>query len=163
MDKGRPSGLARRLLRRRDLPVVLGAIAVAAGAQPLQLVSDEEAARERDAPPAGLTARALPAPDAPTISVRAPVIGATPIATPMRIELSFTAAPGAEIDPSSFRVHYGSLRLDLTARIVARVPVTRTGLAIDQVEIPRGQHRLLLRIADDHARIGETELRFTVQ
>jgi hypothetical protein len=46
---------------------------------------------------------------------------------------------------------------------VARVTVERTGLKVDNVVIPSGSHRLLLRIADTKARTGEVELRFSVQ
>jgi hypothetical protein len=34
---------------------------------------------------------------------------------------------------------------------------------VDNVVIPRGNHRLLLQIADTKARVGEVELRFSVQ
>ena len=46
---------------------------------------------------------------------------------------------------------------------MSRVTVEKSGLKVDNVVIPRGNHRLLLRIADTKARTGEAELRFSVQ
>ena len=147
----------------RWLLAALFVVAVPAWAQPLLLVSEEEVARERALPPEAITPRAAPRPDAPTIRVLAPVLGNEPLGNPIRIELSFAAAPDAEIDPASFSALYGALRIDLTDRIVSRVTVEKSGLKVDNVVIPRGNHRLLLRIADTKARTGEAELRFSVQ
>ena len=139
------------------------ALATPALAQPLLLVTEEEVSRESAAPPPAITARAAPRPDAPTIRVIAPALGNEPLGNPIRIELVFAAAPDAEIDPGTFSALYGALRIDLTDRIVARVAVEKTGLKVDDVVIPRGNHRLLLRIADTKARMGEAELRFSVR
>jgi hypothetical protein len=139
------------------------ALAAGAAAQPLVLLTEEEVAREAGLMSAEIVPRGAPRPGAPAIRVLAPQIGAEPLGNPIRIDLVFAAAPDAEIDPASFRVQYGALRLDLTERILARVVVDKTGLKVDNVVIPRGNHRLLLHIADTKARVGETELRFTVQ
>jgi hypothetical protein len=114
---------------------------------------------------AGALALALAAGAAaqPLVLLTEEEVAAEPLGNPIRIDLVFAAAPDAEIDPASFRVQYGALRLDLTERILARVVVDKTGLKVDNVVIPRGNHRLLLHIADTKARVGETELRFTVQ
>lgn len=148
---------------RQRLGAALLMTAAAAAAQPLQLVTDAEAERERAAAPPAVAARAAPPPDAPTIRVIAPALTGQALAVPMRIELAFAAAPDAEIDPASFRATYGSLRLDITSRIVSRVAVGKGGLAVDGVVIPSGSHRLLLRIADTKARSSEADLRFSVQ
>lgn len=143
--------------------LIAGLLALPALAQPLLLVTEDEVAREAAALPDAVIARAAPRPDAPAIRVLAPVLGGEPLGNPMRIELVFTAAADAEIDPGSFRAQYGALRIDLTDRIVGRVTVGKGGLVVDNVVIPRGNHRLWLRIADTKARVGETELRFSVQ
>lgn len=148
---------------RRAVGALLLALALPAAAQPLLLVSEEEVARERAAAPAAIVARSAPQPGAPTIKVLAPLLGGEPLGNPIRIELVFAAGPDSQIDPASFRAQYGALRIDLTSRIVARVTVERTGLKVDNVVIPSGNHRLLLRIADTRARTGEVELRFAVQ
>jgi len=150
-------------MMRRAACAALLALALPAWAQPLLLVSEEEVARERAAAPSAIVARSAPQPGAPTIKVLAPLLGNEPLGNPIRIELVFAAEPDAQIDPASFRAQYGALRIDLTNRIVARVTVERTGLKVDNVVIPSGNHRLLLRIADTKARTGEVELRFSVQ
>jgi hypothetical protein len=157
-------GPARRdwLIRLAAAPL-LGWAATAPRAEPLQLVTADEVARDAAAAPPRLTPRAAPVPDAPRIRVLAPTLAGAPLGNPIRIDLAFSAAADAEIDPASFRIQYGVLRIDLTERVLARVTVQKTGLKVDDVVIPPGQHRLLLRIADSKARVGEAELRFTVQ
>jgi len=133
-------------------------------AQPLMLVTEDEVARDAAAAPVpALRPRAAPAPDAPRIRVLAPTLAGAPLGNPIRIDLAFTPAADAEIDPASFRIQYGALRIDLTDRLLTRVQVQKSGLQVDQVVIPAGNHRLLLRIADTRARVGEAELRFSVQ
>jgi len=164
MSGGRTVGKTVASTRHaRWLLAAVLALGAPAWAQPLLLVSEQEVAREMALPPEAITPRTAPRPDAPTIRVLAPVLGGQPLGNPIRIELSFAAAPDAEIDPASFSALYGALRIDLTDRIVSRVTVEKTGLRVDNVVIPSGNHRLLLRIADTKARTGETELRFSVQ
>lgn len=143
--------------------VALTAAVASALAQPLQLVTVAEVERERSAGLPAVVARAPPQPDAPVIRVIAPALGHEALAVPMRIQLAFDSAADAEIDPGSFRVQYGALRIDITDRIASRVVVGKSGLTVDDVVIPRGNHRLLLRIADTKARVGEAEVRFSVQ
>jgi len=41
--------------------------------------------------------------------------------------------------------------------------VSEDGAVIDQAKMPSGQHRLLLRVADDKGNLGEQELLFRVE
>ena len=41
--------------------------------------------------------------------------------------------------------------------------VAKSGLKIENAEIPSGSHRLFLRIADSKERVTETEVRFAVE
>jgi hypothetical protein len=139
----------------------------AALADPFALVTQEEVRAEAQAritePP---RTRGLPtpeAPEAPKIHVLQPMISGASLQNPIRIELQFSSAPDAEIDPRSFRAYYGFLRIDLTERIVKSVRVARAGLKVENAEIPPGSHRLFLRIADSKERTTETELRFVVE
>ncbi len=131
----------------------------------LVLVTHEEFLAERQArieePP--LT-RAFPLPGAPKIHVLQPVIsGKKPLHNPILIELTFSSASDADIDPASFRAYYGFLRIDLTERILNSVRVEKSGLKIENAEIPTGKHRLFLFIADTKERAAETEVRFVVE
>lgn len=133
-------------------------------AGPIVLVTPEEVRAEAQArieePP---RMRSFPTPGAPKIQVLQPEISGTPLQNPIRIELQFSSASDADIDPGSFRAYYGFLRVDITERIVKSVRVAKSGLTVENAEIPRGKHRLLLRIADSKERVTETELRFTVE
>lgn len=139
-------------------------IKAALAAAPVILVTHEEFRAEGLAqltePP---RARALPTPGAPKIHVVQPVVSGAPLQNPIRIELQFSSASDADIDPGSFRAYYGLLRIDLTERILKSVRVEKSGLKIDNAEIPAGSHRLFLRIADSKDRTTETSVRFVVK
>ena len=80
----------------------------------------------------------------------------------MRIEVAFKAAPGTRIVPSTFRVLYGLLKIDLTDRMKKHASVTEQGVVVDQARMPAGQHRLILQVADDQGNTAEQELRLRV-
>ena len=40
--------------------------------------------------------------------------------------------------------------------------VTETGVVVDNAQVPDGQHRLILQVADDQGNIAEQELRIRV-
>jgi len=133
-------------------------------AGPLALVTQEEVRAESQAqikePP---RTRSLPVPGAPKIHVLQPVIAGAPLHNPIRIELQFSSTSDADIDPGTFRAYYGFLRIDLTERILKNVRVAKSGLKIENAEIPPGKHRLFLRITDSKERATETEVRFVVE
>jgi hypothetical protein len=133
-------------------------------AGPIALVTLDEVRAEAQArieePP---RMRSLPAPGAPKIQVLQPEISGAPLQNPIRIELQFSSASDADIDPASFRAYYGFLRIDITERIVNSVRVAKSGLKVENAEIPPGSHRLFLRIADMKERVTETEVRFAVE
>jgi hypothetical protein len=141
---------------------VASALAVGAGAASAQwLVTPEEAEVSRRAPPP-LAARATPVPGAPSIQVLAPDIG-SPVPSPTRIQVKFNAAAPATIDPETFKVRYGSLRLDITGRITASSKVTPTGIDVAQASLPKGSHRLFIEIRDSAGRVGERQVHFSVE
>ena len=126
--------------------------------------AQREAAAEAAAPAELITPRAAPVPrgDATTIRVVSSNTAASGVAAPVRIEVAFTPAPGARIVPSSFRVLYGLLKIDLTDRMKKNATVTETGVVVDNAQVPDGQHRLILQVADDQGNIAEQELRIRV-
>jgi len=138
-----------------------------AAAAPLLLVSPEEA-RRYAMPEAGIMERTLPrqtpeAPPGPRIDLLRPTLDAQlRLKSPFPIEVRFIALPDAAIDPDSFRVLYGNLRLDVTSRILDKVRVAATGFNLAEAAIPPGSHRLLLRVGDARRRTGELDLRFEV-
>jgi hypothetical protein len=146
---------------RRAL-AMLAALAAArpARAAPWALVSAEEAAASAalGLPPVALS---LTAGAAPRIEVLSPSETAA-LRPPLSIRLRFAPAPGARVDPATFRALYGALRLDVTDRIRARARIDEQGLAAEEVALPAGQHRILLSVADDQGRRGERDFRLRV-
>ncbi len=163
-------------------------ILVPAAMIPLSALADswvtaDDVAREAEeaeflaipAPPRA-KARSMPVidPDLPQIEVVRPnplnmpqieVVRPNPlnnIKAPFGVELHFAARPGSAIDPDSLKVSYGFMGIDLTDRIRRSATVTPAGLKAENVEIPRGDHRLTVRIADVRGRIGEKEIRIRV-
>jgi len=123
----------------------------------------QEAKAELEAPPV-IRSRQVPPPrpNAPGIRVLTPNAPGTPVAAPLRIEVAFTPTPGTRIVPSTFRVLYGLLKIDLTERLRQHATVTETGVVVDRAVVPDGQHRLILQVADDQGNMAEQELRIRV-
>ena len=85
------------------------------------------------------------------------------VKAPFTINVLFKAQADAAIDPSSFKVLYGALRLDITNRITKFVKVTPSGFSLDNAQIPVGKHRLTMQVQDEKQRVAERELRVEVE
>lgn len=144
---------------------VLWASSGLAEAAGFDLVTSGEAAQAAQAEKtmtAPVRTRSLPRPDAPAIKVLSPSAPGTPVAAPLRIEVAFQPAQGAKIVPSSFRVLYGLLKIDLTDRLRQHATVTESGVVVNGAKVPDGQHRMFIQVADDKGNTAEQELRFRV-
>lgn len=125
------------------------------------LVTPEEVTRFRDefAAPLWLAKAA----GDPVIEVARPALIDGHVLSPMAIELNFRAAADASIDPNTFRVYYGTLKLDVTQRLLKNVAVRVDGLHVDRAEIPAGSHWLVMQVSDTRQRTATQDLRFVVQ
>ena len=137
-------------------------LAAAAGFELITPAEAQEAAQAEKTMPQPVRTRSLPKPDAPAIKVVSPSAPGTPVAAPLRIEVAFQPAAGAKIVPSSFRVLYGLLKIDLTDRLRQHATVTEKGVVVDGAKVPDGQHRMFIQVADDKGNTAEQELRFRV-
>lgn len=137
----------------------------AAPATPFDLVTEAEAKVDAAAPrlPRTRSLKTTPPPGSPAIQVLAPSLDGGAIGSPLRIAVSFKPVAGSRILPGTFRVMYGVLKIDLTDRVSKYATVSEDGAVIDQAKMPSGQHRLLLRVADDKGNLGEQELLFRVE
>ena len=129
--------------------------------------AQQAAKAEREAPPEVRTRQiVVPKTNVPAIRVISPTTPGAAVAAvaaaPLRIELAFTPTPGTRIVPSSFRVLYGLLKIDLTDRLRQHATVTEAGVVVDRAVVPVGQHRLILQVADDKGNTAEQELRIRV-
>jgi hypothetical protein len=75
--------------------------------------------------------------------------------SPMHFQLRFESFGGAKIDPDSVRVIYlRTPNVDLTPRVKAFVQPT--GIDIQDVELPVGDHMVRVDIKDSDGRVGTT-------
>lgn len=124
------------------------------------LITEEEHEREKAAPPS-VQAPSAAQPGAPTIDVDQPETS-NPIKSPVTIRVSFHPQQGAAIDITSFRVTYGFLRIDITQRILDNAQLTASGLFAKDAQLPAGQYKVTLQIADNLHRVGARTVEFTV-
>lgn len=140
--------------------------ALAQGGATFDLISPAEAQQaakaELEAPPEIRPRQVMPKGSVPGIRVVSPSAPGAAVAAPVRIELAFAPKPGTRIVPSSFRVLYGLLKIDLTERLRKHATVTEDGVVVDRANVPEGQHRLILQVADDQGNTAEQELLFRV-
>ena len=125
-----------------------------------------EVQAETAAPPANTAPRTrslvVPRPNQPSIQVLAPTSLGAAVSAPVRIELAFRPAPGTRIVPSTFRVLYGVLKIDLTDRLKKHATVTEEGVVVDRAQVPAGLHRLFMQVTDDQGNLAEQELRLRI-
>ena len=90
-------------------------------------------------------------PHSPVIDVRQPSLS-RPIYNPTTINVQFRAAHGASIVMSTFRATYGWLGIDITARLLEHATRTANSLSAQNVDLPVGDHKITVSIADNHGR-----------
>ena len=144
--------------------VVAASMSVLLPASAIQLVTKEEMIRSQKAPPV-LEAAAAPAdPLAPQITLVDPEANGTDkvVRNPFKMEVIFKPQEGAALDFKSFQALYGSLKMDITDRLLKEAVKTPNGLRLANVNAPSGKHRILLRIKDSQNRLAEKEIQFRV-
>ena len=101
---------------------------------------------------------------APTITVVKPN-NSVPIQPPVDIVVHFAAAQGSTVNISTLKILYGFMKLDVTQRILQApgVQVSPEGLNASGADLPRGNHKLLIEIADNLGRIARQPIEFTVR
>jgi hypothetical protein len=150
------------MLRRHLLLTAALLPATAARAAPMwSLVTVEEARRSMAQGPISLP-RAITPPDAPAIVVVAPQDPDKPLTPPVTIRVQFKPQPGSTIAVKSFQALYGFFNIDITSRLLEHAKVTADGLLAENVDIPSGEHRVTLEIADNQGRVGTRTFKFTV-
>ncbi len=154
-------------LRTTLLCLALLTASASSRAEGFELITAEEAQLEAQAvaaAPREVRTRGLPVarPGQPAIEMVTPAVAGSAVNAPVRIEAAFKPAPGTRIVPSTFRVLYGLLKIDLTDRMKKHATVTEQGVVVDQARVPVGQHRLILQVADDQGNTAEQELRLRV-
>ena len=90
---------------------------------------------------------------APVITVTQPDFSRA-LSNPMTFDIQFRAAPGSTINPSTFQAKYGWLGINITSRLLDHATRTTNGLFAANVNVPTGNHRISVSIADNRGRVG---------
>jgi len=143
--------------------LLLGLMSMAASSYAVQLVTSAEAAASRNAPPVQEASSDPADPMAPQITIIDPDSIDKAIKNPFTMEVLFKSKDGIPVDFKSFQALYGSLKLDITSRLMKEAVKTSTGIKLSNVNVPSGTHRILLRIKDSQNRLAEKELFFKVE
>ena len=125
------------------------------------LVSVDEMNASNNAKPP-LPAKFVAPKDAPLIELSAPKLSA-PVSSPTPIELKFQLTPPSAVKPETFKVLYGSFEIDITKRILNVAKVTETGVFVQEANLPKGKHKLLMVVEDNAGRRGNRSIDFKVK
>ena len=139
--------------------LVLGLSANAFAGQLLVSV-DEMNASNNAKPP--FTAKSVAPKDAPLIELSAPKLSA-PVSSPTPIELKFQPTPPSAVKPETFKLLYGSFEIDITKRILNVAKVTESGVLVQEANLPKGKHKLLMVVEDTAGRRGNRSIDFEVK
>ena len=143
--------------------LLVGLISVATSSYAVQLVTPVEVAASRNAPPVQEASSEPADPMAPQITIVDPDAIDKAIKNPFKMEVFFKSQDGNPVNFKSFQALYGSLKLDITSRLMKEAVKTSTGIKLSNVNVPSGTHRILLRIKDSQNRRAEKELFFKVE
>jgi hypothetical protein len=150
-------------MQSRILITLLG-LALSFSAQAIDLVSQAEyqasEAQERLYPP--LSVRSTPSPPDPVIEIRSPSLTGS-IKTPVSIDLRCQTSGSAKINWESLKILYGAFRLDITDRVRREAKVLNDGIQITSANLPSGNHKLVIQVANTEGKQAEREVRFTVE
>lgn len=102
-------------------------------------------------------------PMAPQITIIDPDSIDKAIKNPFAMEVVFKSHDGTPVDFKSFQALYGSLKLDITSRLMKEAIKTSSGIKLANVNVPSGTHRIVLRIKDSQNRLAEKEILFKVE
>jgi len=106
--------------------------------------------------------RSIQPKDAPVIELSAPKLS-TPVSSPTPIELKFQPTPPSVVKPETFKVLYGSFEIDITKRILNVAKVTESGVFVQEANLPKGKHKLLMVVEDNAGRRGNRAIDFEVK
>ena len=130
-------------------------------AQPVFLVTEAEAAASFAAG-GMLNPRSVSQPGSPQIEFLTPDIS-KPVSAPTNIDIRFVGNPPSEPKPDTFRVLYGSFRIDITQRLLGVAKVSKDGIKVKDAVLPKGRHQLSLMITDSMGRQNQQIVAFTVE
>jgi hypothetical protein len=85
-----------------------------------------------------------------------------PVRAPVDIRVHFVPRPNTSIDVATFKATYGWLGIDITSRLLSHASLSASGLSADNANLPPGDHRVTLSIADSLGQVGSRTFAFSV-
>ena len=131
----------------------------ACAAQLLVSIDEMNASNNAQSP---FKAKSVATKDAPVIELSAPKLSAA-VSSPTPIELKFQPTAPSTVKPETFKVLYGSFEIDITKRILNVAKVTETGVFVQEANLPKGKHKLLMVVEDNAGRRGNRSIDFEVK
>ena len=135
-------------------------LSISACSAQLLVSIDERNASNNAQPP--FKAKSVATKDAPVIELSAPKLSAA-VSSPTPIELKFQPTPPSAVKPETFKVLYGSFEIDITKRILNLAKVTESGVFVQEANLPKGKHKLLMVVEDNAGRRGNRSIDFEVK
>ncbi len=145
---------------KKIITLLIFGLSATAFAGQLLVSVDEMNTSNNEKPP--FTAKSVAPKDAPLIELSAPKLSA-PVSSPTHIELKFQPTPPSSVKPETFKVLYGSFEIDITKRILNLAKVTDTGVSVQEANLPKGKHKLLMVVEDTAGRRGNRSIDFEVK
>jgi hypothetical protein len=145
---------------KKIITLLVSGLSANAFAGQLLVSVDEMNASNNAKPP--FTAKSVAPKDAPLIELSAPKLSA-PVSSPTPIELKFQPTPPSAVKPETFKVLYGSFEIDITKRILNVAKVTESGVLVQEANLPKGKHKLLMVVEDTAGRRGNRSIDFEVK
>jgi hypothetical protein len=147
-------------LTRRILPAILLSASIASSAmaaEPVQLITREEAGLPATEAAAGSVRNLTRGPAIDTLGTPAKVGSG-----PFRLAVRFVPSNGVPIEPSSVRIIYRRQpAVDLTARV--KPFITAAGIEAPAVVVPPGKHLVEIEATDKEGRTGRSQFTLTVE
>jgi hypothetical protein len=153
--------MSKYMKKLMALALWMGFTASITWAQPVFLVTEAEAAASFAAG-GMLNPRNASQPGSPQIEFLTPDIS-KPVTAPTSIDIRFVGNPPSEPKPDTFRVLYGSFRIDITQRLLGVAKVSKDGIKVKDAVLPKGRHQLALMITDSMGRQNQQVVAFTVE
>lgn len=148
-------GFSRQLLP--TLLLAACAFSPAMAADPVHLITREEAGLPMAEGPTGSVRNLTRGPGIDTLGTPSKVSGG-----PFRLAVRFMPSNGVPIDPASVRITYRRQQpIDLTPRV--KPFITAAGIEAPAVVVPPGRHVVEIEATDKEGRTGRSQLTLTVE
>ena len=98
----------------------------------------------------------------PAIELVNPNLLSNDLSSPITIELRFIT-DDVPIALETFKTFYGSLKLDITKRILKKAYIKTNSIYIENAKVPKGKHKFIVQISDAIGRVAVREFSVNIK